>query len=123
VMDWASYLHGAVPFMLAANVKTDAKMNRVRIVESIVSAIVVGIISTAAAAWVTIKVVETQTAALAKADDERRSQVIGVLTQIATVQATLSAVVQQQSTFAREMHERVMSLERSDRAERNPRAR
>ena len=121
-MDW-NWLTGMAPFMIAVTAQSDKKLNKVRIVESVVSAIVVGAMSTAAAAWVTLRVVETQTARLISADDERGKQVISILTQMATVQEKLAGVTQQQATYSREMHERLMTLERREAPERNPRAR
>ena len=78
-----------------------------------------------AAAFVTLRIVESQTAALVKSDDERGRQIIGILTQIATVQAQLASVSQQQSAVGQEMHERIMAVERRSNGEpeRYPRAR
>ena len=73
----------------------------------------------------TLRIVESQTAALVKSDDERGRQIIGILTQIATVQAQLASVSQQQAAVGREMHERLMAVERRANIdpERYPRAR
>lgn len=120
-----SWLNGMAPFMIATGVTSDRKVNNVRLIEAAISAIIIAIISTGAAAFVTLRIVESQTAALVKSDDERGRQIIGILTQIATVQAQLASVSQQQSAVGREMHERIMAVERRSNGEpeRYPRAR
>ena len=120
-----SWLNGMAPFMIATGVTSDRKVNNVRLIEAAISAIIIAIISTGAAAFVPLRIVESQTAALVKSDDERGRQIIGILTQIATVQAQLASVSQQQSAVGREMHERIMAVERRSNGEpeRYPRAR
>lgn len=121
-----SWLTNMAPFMIAASVNTDRKVNSVRLMEAAISAIIIAIVSTSAAAYVTLRIVESQTAQLVKADDERGRQVIGILTQMATVQAQLASVSQQQASMGREMHERLMAVERRanvEPSERFPRAR
>lgn len=120
-----SWLNGMAPFMIAASVNSDRKVNSVRLMEAAISAIIIAIISTGAAAFVTLRIVESQTAQLVKSDDERGRQVIGILTQMATVQAQLASVSQQQASMGREMHERLMAIERRTNVEpeRYPRAR
>jgi hypothetical protein len=121
-----SWLNGMAPFMVAASVNTDRKVNSVRLVEAAISAIIIAIVSTSAAAYVTLRIVESQTAQLVKSDDERGRQVIGILTQMATVQAQLASVSQQQASMGREMHERLMAIERRSNvepSERFPRSR
>ena len=107
-----SWLNGMAPFMVAASVNSDRKVNGVRLMEAAISAIIIAIVSTSAAAYVTLRIVESQTAQLVKSDDERGRQVIGILTQMATVQAQLASVSQQQASMGREMHERLMAIER-----------
>lgn len=120
-----SWLNGMAPFMIAAGVTSDRKVNNVRLIEAAISAIIIAVISTSAAAYVTLRIMESQTAALVKSDDERGRQIISILTQMATVQAQLANVSQQQSAFGREMHERIMAVERrsAGEPERYPRAR
>ena len=120
-----SWLNGMAPFMVAASVQSDRKVNSTRLVEAVIIAIIVAAISTGAAAFVTLRIVEQQTAQLVKSDDERGRQIIGILTQMATVQAQLASVSQQQAAFGREMHERIMAVERrsNGETERYPRAR
>jgi hypothetical protein len=103
--------------MIAAGVAPDRKVNNVRLMEAAISAIIIAIISTGAAAFVTLRIVESQTAQLVKSDDERGRQIIGILTQMATVQAQLASVSQQQAAVGREMHERLMAVERRAIAE------
>lgn len=121
-----SWLTNMAPFMIAASVNSDRKVNSVRLMEAAISAIIIAIISTGAAAFVTLRIVESQTAQLVKSDDERGRQVIGILTQMATVQAQLASVSQQQASMGREMHERLMAIERRSNvepSERFPRSR
>ena len=120
-----SWLTNMSPFMIAAGVTSDRKVNSVRLMEAAISAIIIAIISTSAAAYVTLRIVESQTTALVKSDDERGRQVISILTQLATVQAQLASVSQQQAAVGREMHERLMAVERRANIdpERYPRAR
>lgn len=120
-----SWLNGMAPFMVAASVNSDRKVNGVRLMEAAISAIIIAIISTSAAAYVTLQIVKSQTEALVKSDDERGHQIIGILTQMATVQAQLASVSQQQAAVGREMHERLMAVERRANIdpERYPRAR
>ena len=120
-----SWLTNMAPFMLAASVQSDRKVNSTRLIEAVIIAVVVAGISTAAAAFVTLRIVESQTAQLVKSDDERGRQIIGILTQMATVQAQLASVSEQQAAFGREMHERIMAVERrsNGETERYPRAR
>ena len=120
-----SWLNGMAPFMVAASVQSDRKVNSTRLVEAVIIAIIVAAISTGAAAFVTLRIVEQQTAQLVKSDDERGRQIIGILTQMATVQAQLASVSQQQAELGREMHERIMAVERrsNGETERYPRAR
>ena len=101
------------------------KERRTRLVEADIIAINVAAISTGPAAFVTLRIVEQQTAQLVKSDDERGRQIIGILTQMATVQAQLASVSQQQAELGREMHERIMAVERrsNGETERYPRAR
>lgn len=124
MMDF-SWLNGMAPFMVAASVAPDRKVNSIRLIEAVVSAIIIAIISTSAAAYVTLRIMESQTAALVKSDDERARQVISILTQMATVQAQLASVSQQQAEMGREMHERLMAVERRipGEQERYPRSR
>ena len=119
------WLTNMAPFMVAASVQSDRKVNSVRLIEAVIIAVVVAGISTAAAAFVTLRIVEQQTAQLVKSDDERGRQIIGILTQMATVQAQLASVSQQQAAFGREMRERIMAVERRSNVEpeRYPRAR
>lgn len=112
-----SWISNAAPFMIAAGVAPDRKVNNVRLMEAAISAIIIAIISTGAAAFVTLRIVESQTAQLVKSDDERGRQIIGILTQMATVQAQLASVSQQQAAVGREMHERLMAVERRAIAE------
>ena len=121
-----SWLTNMTPFMIAASVNTDRKVNSVRLMEAAISAIIIAIVSTSAAAYVTLRIVESQTAQLVKSDDERGRQVIGILTQMATVQAQLASVSEQQASMGREMHERLMAIERRtivEPSERFPRSR
>lgn len=127
-----SWLTNMGPFLIAASVNSDRKVNNVRLLEAAISAIVIAIISTSAAAYVTLRIVESQTAALVKADGERGQQIVGLLTQMATVQAQqtstqvqLTGISQAQTAFSREMHERLMAVERrrSPDSETYPRAR
>lgn len=120
-----SWLTNMAPFMVAASVQSDRKVNSTRLVEAVIIAIIVAAISTGAAAFVTLRIVEQQTAQLVKSDDERGRQIIGILTQMATVQAQLASVSQQQAALGREMHERMMAVERrsNGETERYPRAR
>ena len=121
-----SWLTNMAPFMIAASVNSDRKVNSVRLMEAAISAVIIAIVSTSAAAYVTLRIVESQTAQLVKSDDERGRQVIGILTQMATVQAQLASVSQQQASMGREMHERLMAIERRSNvepSERFPRSR
>ena len=126
------WLTNMAPFMVAASVQSDRKVNSVRLIEAVIIAVVVAGISTAAAAFVTLRIVEQQTAQLVKSDDERGRQIVGLLTQMASVQAQqtstqvqLTNISQQQAAFGREMHERLMAVERrgGGDSERYPRAR
>jgi len=112
-----SWLNGMAPFMIAASVQSDRKVNGVRLLEGAVMAVIIAAISTVGAAYVSLKITETQTAQLVKSDDERGRQIIGILTQMATVQAQLASVSQQQAAVGREMHERLMAVERRAIAE------
>lgn len=121
-----SWLTNMAPFMVAASVQSDRKVNGVRLLEAVIIAVVGALIATGGAAYVTLQIVETRTSGLIKSDDERGRQVIGILTQMATVQAQLASVSQQQVSMGREMHERLMAVERRTNAEapeRFPRSR
>lgn len=127
-----SWLNGMAPFMIAAGVQSDRKVNSTRLVEAVIIAIVVAAISTAAGAFVTLRIVEWQTSQLVKTDDERGRQIVGLLTQMASVQSQqtstqvqLTNISQTQAAFGREMHERLMAVERrvAGEVERYPRAR
>lgn len=120
-----SWLTNMAPFMVAASVQSDRKVNGVRLLEAVIIAVVGALIATGGAAYVTLQIVETRTSGLIKSDDERGRQVIGILTQMATVQAQLASVSQQQVSMGREMHERLMAIERrgGGDSERYPRAR
>lgn len=113
------------PFILPPGAASDPRINRVRIFESVVSAIVIGILSAAAAGYVALRINAEQTDRLAKADEKKGEQIVMILTQIAVVQTTLAGVqttlagvVQQQAYFAREMNDRIALVER--RAYRQP---
>ena len=56
-----SWLNGMAPFMVAASVNSDRKVNGVRLMEAAISAIIIAIVSTSAAAYVTLRIVESQT--------------------------------------------------------------
>ncbi len=121
-----SWLTNMAPFMVAASVQTDRKVNGVRLLEAVIIAVVGAMIATGGAAYVTLQIVETRTSGLIKSDDVRGQQVIGILTQMATVQAQLASVSQQQASMGREMHERLMAVERranGETPERYPRSR
>ncbi len=121
-----SWLTNMAPFMVAASVQTDRKVNGVRLLEAVIIAVVGAMIATGGAAYVTLQIVETRTSGLIKSDDVRGQQVIGILTQMATVQAQLASVSQQQASMGREMHERLMAIERRSNvepSERFPRSR
>lgn len=105
-------------FMLPPGGAADPHVNKVRIYEAVISALIIAALSATAAGFVALRVNSDQTERLVKADEKKSEQIVSILTQIAVVQTTLatvvsqqSGIVQQQAIFAREMHDRIVLIE------------